>query len=378
MSRNKIKAIFLTNKSSLHSEVTGGVQICSQEFYDVLDSSNRIELRPFYVNFTKRIKDRLAIKVGFENYSMYDVGAHEKQLLEFIEKESIEVVFINMASLVRFSKPIKERFRDRIKVVLLSHGNHSGDFLHLLNKPISGRSRLKLILMRYRLGNLLGTESLYRDKYVDAVIALSETEKQIEHWLGALNCLFFPRRLKANFIPYNPTPGRFGFVGRLDHPPNVLGVRRLLEEMDQLDNKGNIEIRLVGAPIKDGEQLAKGHDFVTYLGELSDRSLELEAETWSAFLNPVWWYSTGATTKIAKAISWGVPIISTVPGIRGYDFRDRNLIIVNGEREMVNAIMEIAENPIKSFREAENVKAIAQSSYTAQELSKQLLQMLKV
>ena len=81
MSRNKIKAIFLTNKSSLHSEVTGGVQICSQEFYDVLDSSNRIELRPFYVNFTKRIKDRLAIKVGFENYSMYDVGAHEKQLL---------------------------------------------------------------------------------------------------------------------------------------------------------------------------------------------------------------------------------------------------------------------------------------------------------
>ena len=67
------KALFLTNKSSVYSNVTGGVQLCSQEFIEVLEAVDNIELAHYYVPFTKNIWQRILIKTGFEYYSMYDV-----------------------------------------------------------------------------------------------------------------------------------------------------------------------------------------------------------------------------------------------------------------------------------------------------------------
>ena len=337
-----IKAIFLTHQNTLRSAITGGVQLCSQEFYEIISNVTELQLEEYHVPYTKNFFHRLQIKMGMENYSVYDVKRDAPALLQYISEHNIEVVFINMASMVRYAAPIKERFADKVKIVLLSHGNHSGDFLHLITKPVDEPSIIRRFLNKVRLGMLIATEATHRVKYLDAVVTLSETEKQIENWFGGKKVIFLPRRLYADHLDHKPTKGRVGFMGRLDHPPNLQGLSIFLDELKKTDH--SLEIRVVGAPEKYGEQLRKSYPFIQYLGELSDKGLEEEAATWSLLLNPVWWYSTGASTKLAKAISWGIPIVTTTAGMRGYQWKKGQLLVVDSAESMVKKVIDTCAN----------------------------------
>jgi glycosyltransferase involved in cell wall biosynthesis len=336
------KAVFLTHKGSLYSEITGGVQLCSQEFHYIIEHAGDISLEDYYVPYTRDILQRALVKCGLENYSVFDVRKEVPALLSYIVRNDIRIVFINMATPLRFAKPIKQRFGDKVKIVLLSHGNHSGDFLHLITKPVDHPSLLKEWLNRNRLGRLIATEAEYRVRWLDGVVALSETEKQIENWFGARRASFLPRRLYKDFLPREPVPGRVGFVGRLDHPPNFQGVMMLLEELARQQH--GLLFRLVGAPPEYGMKIKQQFPFVEYLGELTDRHLEQEVATWSFFLNPVWWYSTGASTKLARAISWGLPIISTTAGMRGYEWKKGILLVTDSPAEMVKKLLTEANS----------------------------------
>ena len=187
---------------------------------------------------------------------------------------------------------------------------------------------------KIRLGRLIATEAEYRVKWLDGVVALSETEKQIENWFGAKKASFLPRRLYKDFLQRKPIPGRIGFVGRLDHPPNLQGITILLSELS--DHAHNLQFILVGAPPAYGARIKKQFPFVEYLGELSDADLEKEVASWAFFLNPVWWYSTGASTKLARAISWGLPIITTTAGKRGYEWKRGDMLVADSPADMVN------------------------------------------
>jgi glycosyltransferase involved in cell wall biosynthesis len=363
-----INALFLTHSNALKSDVTGGVQLCSQEFHHIISLIDDINLIDYFVPYTKKVTDRLLIRIGFENYSMYNIENDIQSLLEFIKNNKIDVVFINMASMVRYSKKIKQWFGSNIKIILLSHGNHSGDFLHLITKPVKKVSWLKDLINRIRIGFLITTESEHRVKYLDAVITLSETEKQIENWFGAPISIFMPRRLYTNFLPYSPILGRIGFVGRLDHPPNFQGIQILFDSIQKQDfNK--LEIRLVGAPESYGEIIQKKYPFVNYLGELSDEDLEKEVNSWAFLLNPVWWYSTGASTKLAKAISWGIPIVSTTAGKRGYFWKDGELPISDTPDDMARFLLHSAGDKAKLEYWSEQTKTIAKNGLSDQELA---------
>jgi hypothetical protein len=364
----KQKAIFLTHPKLLKSEVTGGVQLCSQEFHYILSSIDDLIMENYFVEFTKDIFQRIQMKLGFENYSMYDVKRDTPGLINYIKEEGISIVFINMASLVRYARPIREAFGDKVKIILLSHGNHSGDFLHLITKPLRKKVFLQRIFQKIRLGFLIATESLYRVRYLDGVIALSETEKQIENWFGGKRVAFLPRRIFANFVEYNPDLGRVGFVGRLDHPPNIQGITILLEEMIKHTDK-NVKLRLVGAPVDDGNKIAVKYKCVEYLGELSDEDLDSEITTWSFLINPVWWYSTGASTKLSKAISWGIPIATTTAGIRGYQWKKGNLLVADSPGEMITKIYEQMESEDKVRYWSQQTRIIAENGLTIEDLT---------
>jgi len=340
--------------------------LCSQEFYEVISKVPGMELLEYHVPYTKNIRQRVRIKLGMENYSMYDVKKDAPALIKFIEENNISAVFINMASLVKYAIPIKERFADKVKVVMLSHGNHSGDFLHLITKPIHQPNFIRKRMDKYRLGSLISTEAQMRVSELDAVITLSETEKQIENWFGGKRVYFLPRRLYADFLDYKPVMGRVGFMGRLDHPPNYQGISMVLEQL----NGTKADIRIVGAPNEWGNKLQQQFPFVKYLGELSDAGLEEEVSTWSLLLNPVWWYSTGASTKLAKAISWGVPIISTTAGNRGYQWSGGELLMSESPAEMAAKISEFAFDEAKIMEQHRIVQNIANNGPSMEELTK--------
>jgi len=364
----KQNAIFLTHKELLHSEVTGGVQLCSQEFHNAISACDDLELRNYFVPFTKNIPQRIQMKLGFEIYSMYDVAKDAPALLKYIETENISIVFINMASCVRYAKPIKEKFGDKVKTIVLSHGNHSGDFLHLITKPLKNTSFIRRIINKIRLGYLIATETTYRVKYLDGVVAISETEKQIENWFGAKRVVFMPRKLYVDFVNYQPDLNRIGFVGRLDHPPNIQGIAILLDELMQLPMQ-NLKLRLVGAPEEEGRKIAEKYNCIEYIGELSDKELEKEITSWSFFLNPVWWYSTGASTKLAKGISWGIPIITTTAGKRGYYWKAGNLLEADTPKEMANAILKETQSKERINYWSDQTKLVAESGLTNDEFT---------
>jgi len=367
----KRKAIFLTHRQALYSEITGGVQLCSQEFHHLLEEVEELELEDYYVPSTRNIFQRGMIRLGLENYSMYDVAKDTPSLLEHIEKNHIGIVFINMASLVRYARPVRDAFGGRVKIVLLSHGNHSGDFLHLITKPVKAPSALKRGLQKIRLGWLIATEATHRVRYLDGVITLSETERQIENWFGARRSVFLPRRLYTEFLEHVPIPGRVGFVGRLDHPPNLQGMSILLDQVRRMDHS-RIKVRLVGAPTSYGRDLQERYPFIEYLGELSDADLEKEVASWSLLLNPVWWYSTGASTKLARAISWGVPIVSTPAGMRGYEWKEGALLMADTPEEMTEQILKVATDPAAVLYWAGQTRTIAQNGPALQELVNKL------
>jgi glycosyltransferase involved in cell wall biosynthesis len=337
-----MNAIFLTHKESLYSEITGGVQLCSQEFHNIIQNADDISLEDYYVPFTKDIFQRMTIKCGMENYSVFDIKKETPAILSHIAKNNIGIVFINLATTVRFARPIKEKFGGSVKIILLSHGNQSCDFLHLITKPFDNPSLIKKWLDKIRLGRLIATEAEYRVNWLDGVVTLSETEKQIENWFGAKKASFLPRKLYKDFLLREPVPGRIGFVGRLDHPPNYQGIIIFLEELAKRNH--SLQIRLVGAPPSFGMKIKKLFPFIEYLGELSDKDLEKEVSGWAFFLNPVWWYSTGASTKLARAISWGLPIITTTAGMRGYEWKKGSLLVTDSPADMVAQLMKEANS----------------------------------
>jgi glycosyltransferase involved in cell wall biosynthesis len=364
------RAIFLTHPDQLRSNITGGVQLCSQEFHHIIENMKDITLQDYFVPFTRNVLQRLSIKLGFENYSVYNVVKDSPGLLKFITDHNIELVFINMANAVRYARPVKERFGDKVKTILLSHGNQSGDFLHLITKPISRKIYPKRWVSQIRLGELIATEANFRVNWLDGVVALSETEKQIENWFGAKKTVFLPRRLYKDFLDYQPVPGRVGFVGRLDHPPNLQGVNILLRELSLIEHR--LDFRLVGAPTEFGEKIRNKYPFVSYLGELSDRDLELEVATWSFLLNPVWWYAMGASTKLARAISWGVPILTTTAGMRGYEWKEGKLLVSDSPEGMARLLVHESWNMEKISFWNEQTKLIAGSGLSQEELANRI------
>lgn len=365
------KAIFLTHRDLLKSEITGGVQLCSQEFHQIIQGIPDIALEDYYVPYTRKLSQRLMIKLGLENYSMYDTKKDAPALLEYIRRNDISLVFINMASLVRYAKFIREEFASKVRIILLSHGNHSGDFLHLITKPIKKQSSLRVCLEQWRLGLLIATEARHRVRFLDGVVTLSETERQIENWFGGPRVSFLPRRVYPDFLPHMPIAGRVGFVGRLDHPPNLQGISILLDALQMLDH-GKLEIRLVGAPENYGRQIQEKYPFIKYLGELSDKALEEEVATWSTFLNPVWWYSTGASTKLARAISWGVPIISTTAGMRGYEWKKGSVMVADTPAGMAQMLIDIAPHLEKVLYWAGQTRTIAENGPSMKDLMEKI------
>ena len=62
------------------------------------------------------------------------------------------------------------------------------------------------------------------------------------------------------------------------------------------------------------------------------------------FLNPVFYYSKGVSTKLAKGMNWGLPVISTVAGNRGYIFKRGGVITCYNPDEMAKEITDRAFN----------------------------------
>jgi Glycosyl transferases group 1 len=365
--RRNFAAVFVSYSAFLKRE-GGGVQACTREYLELLQGAG-FSVTPLPYEADRRAWTRLRRLLGASPY----FNPHEPGLAEKVDAQCNELgadwVFLNQATLAPLATALKAADPHR-KVVVLSHGLESTDLLHTLNL----RKRLPLTARlqgdpRLALGDALMVESRTRAA-LDAVCALSPFDADLERWLGAKQVLWLPRTVAAAALDWRPIAGRFGFVGTLDHAPNLEGLIAVLDVLD-----GGARVRIVGGPAKIGRWLAAKFKAVDYLGPLDDGELRDEAATWNAFLHPIFLLARGCSTKLATALSWRIPVVTTELGRRGYVWRKGALTIADTPRAFAECCVELTDLAVAA-RAREAVVEASLSSPSIAELSETLRQML--
>jgi hypothetical protein len=373
----KQAALFLTNEIYLDkSKNEGGVRVCTEEYLSLIQELYNVEIFKvcYHISYSYRFK----VKFGLNAYDDYKPEDYIASLELVIREKNIQVVFLNLSNTAPFGKVIKSVFGNKVKVILCSHGNESGDFLHRSTRFQTKNSRILNFISSTTLGTMLKKETIFRQNNLDAILTVSPVEEALEKWIGAKHVLMIPRTVEKKYLTRKPLAGRVGFIGDLSHDPNFYGITELCKSIDQLQDKELLNIRLVGSPESIGEMFAKRYAFVTYLGYMNSEELQKESATWVYFLNPVFYYSRGVSTKLAKAFGWGIPVITSRLGCRGYVWKQEEPIYAETPTEMALAIQEYATDSEKFLAAEGNIRKLIDTIPTKEKNAKILAEFISI
>jgi Glycosyl transferases group 1 len=310
----KTPSILVASENSLEGS-GGGVQQCTTTFVHLI--TDGFELTRVAFRSDRRLRSRINNRLFGDAYRRHTPVDLSTQIVVAIEKTGSRIVFFNLGDFPREAAHLRNVYGTKIRLIQLSHGLDSTDMLidqqfrRSEQGTINSDSRAARII-----GDKLQYEADYR-RHLDACICLSPLDAEIERWLGARRTMVVPKLIREPALSLRPIEGRAGCVATLDHPPNINGLSQLLRALESRVGD-ELEFRIVGKPRRIGQSLAEHFHFAQYLGALSDGDLREEAATWCCFVNPVFAYARGCSTKIATALGWGLPIVTTCGGARGY------------------------------------------------------------
>jgi hypothetical protein len=350
-----MKALFLSHESLLKAG-GGGNQICSREYRDVLVEAG-FDLQFVTHGTDQMLITRLQRKVFPSRYPKLIPRKVLGHVQDACLKNNPEFVFCNFTNYLPLAAQLRSILPNRTKLILLSHGLVSVDDVHrdrIARQPFA-MSPVK------RLGpKIIGKAILTEMKGLpvfDHVFCLAEFEVPICRWLGARSVSWWPRTIPQGCeLDWSPEGSRIGLVGTLDHPPNLEGVFLFCEALAK--HRGTVpRLRLVTRSNAVAKDLRQRYDFVDDLGSLEDPGkMEAEAATWSAYIHPIFCLGMGCSTKLATGIAWGLPIISTEAGIRGYSWTEGNLLLAADANEMARLAIKIQDRKTADAAKTETMK----------------------
>ena len=337
--RESISALFLYYEGAL-AEGGGGVQLCTREYVNALKAAG-FELKLIQVKNDRRFRSRVQRKLNplpyTKEYCEHNVLADIAKVID----AGVRFVFLNQTVLRPIARALRAHLPNNCRIVLMSHGLRSVDQLHELRAS----ANLRIAPIRQdgllKMARQLVTESEC-SQYFDHIFCMNPIEVEIERWLGARSISWLPRTINAASLPWNPREGRIGYVGTLDHPPNLSGFMRFASAVAKL-SPAKLSLRLVGRPKTVGEKISRQFSFVDYLGPLSDEALSVEASTWCCFVNPIFDFVMGASMKLSVAIGWEIPIATTAAGQRGYSWNEGNIPTADTPDSLARLALRLSE-----------------------------------
>jgi glycosyltransferase involved in cell wall biosynthesis len=261
------------------------------------------------------------------------------------------------------------------RIILMSHGLHSQDFFYDNFHYKGIREIPKRIFKKFYFSNLLYNEKKCSD-IVDLAFTLNEVECSMLKWMGFKSSSVIPPVCFPEEVNHSNKKRIVGFVGSLTHPINLLGLLEIISELSLINH--NIEIRIVGGTYKKIIKEFKKYPFIKYLGKLDNKDLKSELADWSMFLHPIFIYGKGRSIKIAKALEWGLPILSTSAGVRGYNLRP-NIDYIHSEnpRDFTEKLVENSENKTLLNLIRENSISFRDKNFTLENARKFVIENLK-
>ncbi len=334
----------------------GGNQVCSREYRDVLVEAG-FDLQFVTHGTDRRLATRLKRKIFPSRYPQIIPEEFLANVQNACRHACPEFVFCNFTNYLPLASQLRASLPCKTKLILLSHGLVSVDDVHrerIARYPFAN-SHLK------RLGpKIIGKAVLTEMKnlpFFDHVFCLSEFEVPICRWLGAPSVSWWPRTIpQGGELEWRPEGSRIGLVGTLDHPPNLEGVHLFCQAMAKIGGRVP-RLRLVTRSKAVAAFLRQSYEFVDDLGPLeTPGTLEAEAATWNAYVHPIFCLAMGCSTKLATGIGWGLPIISTEAGIRGYSWAEGNLLLAADADEMARLAIKIQDRKTADAAQTETMK----------------------
>jgi Glycosyl transferases group 1 len=334
-----VKAFFLSHEHAL-APGGGGQQICSREYVDALRHAG-FDLTNVLFATDRRWTTRLRRRLRPAPYVDLIPGDFLDRVAKAAAAQSPAYVFCNLYNLIALGPPLRTLLARETKLVLLSHGLASVDELHAAR--IARRYAAEAFnpgRADSRLGAMMRVESEGLPAF-DHVFTLAPFEVEITRWLGARSVSWVPRVLNGQQpLPWTPQGSRVGCVGTFDHPPNYEGLEMLCKAL-QRAGPGRLRLRVVTRSHAALARLCAGYPFIDALGPM-ERTGELAAEagTWNAFLHPLFCMAMGCSTKLATAINWGLPVLTTPAGARGYQWREGGVSLAMTADEMARNALD--------------------------------------
>ncbi len=358
-----IPAVVLSTSRSVN-KTSGGVGICAQEYLRTLAAAGfKLEIVTFETD--NRPLVRIRRKLWPRSYGDMIPPSVAAETTTIVRNTGARFLFLHMTDTAPLVGALRASLGPDVKFVLLSHGMESVDYLHKLRiQKEVGTVYRPPRLRRGELARQLCLESAQR-QHIDHVLTLSPVEASIEQWLGAKAVSWVPRTVSARPLDWNPLPGRIGFVGGVDHLPNVEGLLLFAQALETIAPEG-LRLRVVGGPESVGRSFAERFKFLDFLGPLDDPQLESEAQTWNCFVNPIFCYPRGCSTKLAVGLGWHIPVVSTTAGRRGYVWDAGELPIADTPEGLAHLAMGMLNRPTAEAARREVQRAAASAPTLAE------------
>lgn len=330
-----IPALFVSNSRFLEAG-GGGVQWCTREFLDTLRCGGFNCIEHAY-QVDARPQARLRRKWSPQPFADLHAPSLATAIIERAREPEVAVIFLNNSEALALA-PRLRALAPELRLVFLSHGVEITDEVNQLRLSPDQLPRHR---RRPRwLGELLSHEISVR-KAIDGTLCISKEDLLFEAWLGAPASCFIPRTIPDDRLDRHPVRGRIGTVSTLNHIPNLDGISQLATVLES----ARVRLRVVGGPESVGRQLESRYAAIEYAGRLDDTALREEAATWSAFVNPVFCQARGASTKVATALGWGLPVLTTHQGARGYCWDEEVLPLANCASALAEMARKFADEP---------------------------------
>lgn len=331
--REMKKAVFVSHRNSVHGGA-GGQQVCTHEYRETLHLGG-FALVDVLWEHERTLPRRIANRLKPSPYNRPWPSGLAEQVVSAAKDHDAEFVFLNVIDLLPLAQDIKRIAGRDLKVVMLSHGLASVDEVHT-QRIFKSYPFLPINPSPLHPGELLRQEAQYLP-FCDHVVSLASFEVEVCRWLGAASNSWVPRAITQDRLARRPVAGRVGVVGTLDHPPTMEAMWLVLEAMRRA-GPGSTKVRIVSGSRRQADFFAAKFPFVDNAGRLDDEGLRTEASTWCAFLHPLFCFARGASTKLATGLSWGLPCITTVSGMRGYELPDGAVTCANSPEAFAERI----------------------------------------
>ncbi len=355
-----MNALFLSHQHAL-SPGGGGQQLCSREYHATLADAG-FNLVNVTFQTDRAPLTRLRRKFFRAPYANLIPAEFFSRVADSTREHQPAFVFCNLYELIPYGAQLRQLLPPGAKLVLLSHGLASVDEVHAarIARQGLGARHLRQVSEAW-LGQMLRAESEGLPAF-DHVFCLAAFEVEICKWLGANSASWLPRTIPTDrCLTWQPAGDRVGIVGTLDHPPNLEGVELFCAALSAV-GPGKLRLRIVSRSDAVVSDLAARYSFVDNLGPL-DKSgaVEAEASSWNAFLHPIFCHAMGCSTKVATGLSWGLPVLTSAAGLRGYVWKEGRLPCFETPADFARAALDIL-NLDCAIRQHHEVLKIVQST----------------